>query len=641
MRFRPDQELPAGFRRLRIWLTAVTASLAVLAVACSVLAVGYQQRIIQASRYNNTFDYGQMSAELMRFQLALAQVAAGSDGGDVPLRYGILLNRLDVIAANETLASIDRDGLIGRLQSAVRGMSRFVNGIPSPSEARAAGSELQPFTRPILQFVSLSHAKAGDDVLDNQRRLWAVFASLCAVTLALVLFGAALIAFVFRQNGRLTQVVRTDALTGIANRLAFSAKLRRTRESERAVALVDIDHFKSLNDTLGHEAGDRLLLALSERLKTATADAAMLARVGGDEFALIYAGANALGKAEAACGRMLAAMTEPFALDGRTVRASLTLGIGAAAPASSGDALSLFKDADIALQAGKAEGRARYRVFHPDMKRGFERRQRLKADLREAVGRNELFLLFQPIVNIVSGRTRGFEALLRWRHPEFGLISPAEFIPIAEEDGQIISVGRWVIGEACRQAALWPSEVFVSVNVSARQLADAGLVACLRDCLARNGVGTRRLVVEITESTLIENDETALGILHELRAMGCRVSLDDFGTGYASLSYLRRFPFDKLKIDKSFLHGGAGAEDRAAIIGMICALAQRLGLEVVAEGIETEEHRLILAQTGCALGQGFLFGRPLSALDGTARLMQEASVRNGPTAAKKSAACAA
>ncbi|MCO6051008.1 bifunctional diguanylate cyclase/phosphodiesterase [Mesorhizobium sp. RP14(2022)] len=632
-----DQEPFRGFRRLRIGLMTVTVSLAIMAVACSVLAVGYQQRIIQASRYNNTFDFGQMSAELLRFQLSLAQVTAGGSGSDVSLRYGILLNRLDIITANETLDAIDHDGLIARLQSTVRRMGRLANDVPSVVEAHAAGEELRPFTRPILQFVSLSHAQAGDDVLDNQRRLWTVFAALCGVTLALVLFGAALIAFVFRQNLRLTRVLRTDALTGIANRFAFSAKLRKVAEGQRAIVIAGVDHFKSLNDTLGHEAGDRLLLALSERLKDATADAAMLARVGGDEFALLYAGPGALEMAQAASARMLAAMHEPFSLEGRSLRANITLGMSATALDGAGSSLSLFKEADIALAAGKKDARARATLFHPDMKQSFERRQKLKADLRDAIARGELFLLFQPIVNIVSGRTRGFEALLRWHHPEFGLISPVEFIPIAEEDNQIVVIGRWVIAEACKQAALWPGDIFVSVNVSARQLADSGLATHFRDCLADNAVGYRRMTVEITESTLIENDDVALGVLHELRAMGCRIALDDFGTGYASLSYLRRFPFDKLKIDKSFLHGSAMAEDRAAIIGMICALAQRLGLEVVGEGIETEEQRLILAQTGCALGQGYLFDKPLSPLDGTARLMQEATVRGGMSLPKQPA----
>ncbi|KAB0679788.1 putative bifunctional diguanylate cyclase/phosphodiesterase [Aureimonas leprariae] len=633
---RTSGELPSRFRRLRVVLVTVTALLAVSAVACSLLAVRYQERIIEASRYNGAFDFSQTAAELLRLQVALQDCLTGGDRSAVEMRFGILQNRLNVIESNDLLDDRSRDSLLQNLRTAVREIGPLLPRLPEAPVVQTAIAELRPFITPTLQLASRAHSEAGDRILHNQRDLKLIFAGICAVTLTLVLFGAALVAFILNQNRNLDRVVRIDALTGLANRLAFNAILDKVDGPRTAVLLVDVDHFKALNDTLGHDAGDRFLVQLSRRLQTTAGDAAAIARIGGDEFAILYASVDAERRSLDAAGRIVADMLQPFAIDGREVKASVT--IGASFDKSGRATGSLFNDADIALYAAKLAGRGRYIAFQPTMKRDFLRRQRLIDDLRRSIGNDELFLLYQPIVDIRTARTKGFEALLRWRHPELGLISPGEFIPLAETSGQIAAIGAWVIETACRQAATWPGHLFVAVNVSARQFADASLLEHVRARLVANGLEGRRLAIEITESMLIDNDSTALSVLHELKALGCRIALDDFGTGYASLSYLTRFPFDKLKIDQSFIRA-QNDKDSAAIVSMICALGTRLGLEIVAEGIETEAQRLLVEAMGCQLGQGYMFDRPLAIGATHARLAREeeaqAAGRTGPFFAPK------
>ncbi|WP_182422104.1 bifunctional diguanylate cyclase/phosphodiesterase [Aureimonas sp. ME7] len=634
MTLRVAAELPSRYRRVRSILTGVTAALALVAIVCSFLAVRYQHRIIEASKYNGTFDFEQATVEILRLQLLLEQGGAVSKPQEVELRYGIVQNRLTVIRSNPLLDGLDRREMVDRIQGEIDAIGRALRSGDPESRSAATGKALAAYVPPMLALSSLSHARTGDEVSRNQKELEFVFALICAVTMALVLFGAVLIVFFFRQNNQLDRVVRTDTMTKLANRVAFNSLLAKPSPDHRAVVIVDVDHFKALNDSWGHEAGDRFLIELAARLRRACVDAELVARIGGDEFAVLYRGPEAQRRSLACCERILLATRRPFVIDGRQVRSSVTMGVRHTEEGNPAEQATLFKDADIALYVAKTAGRDRFRLFHPDDKRLFLRRQRLQDDLAEAVEREELFLAFQPIVDLVSGRTKGFEALLRWRHRELGLIPPSEFIPIAEDSGQILSIGRWVIAQACAQAALWPCDVFVAVNVSARQLTQADLMADVQAGLRDAGILAKRLEIEITESTLIENDAAALDVLHQLRAAECRVSLDDFGTGYASLSYLRRFPFDKIKIDQSFLRDAVDGEDGNAIIETICSLARRLGLAIVAEGVETEAQRRLLERAGCEFGQGYLFDRPLSPPDGMQRLLSEISGSHAPEASR-------
>lgn len=623
-RMRETIELPIRHRRLKVGLTLVTAILALIAVVGSILAFSYQRHIIEASRYNSTFDLGQTAVELLRLQLALEQSEISGDISDVSFRLSILTNRLGILTAGSSGNKLKQETMIEQLHDVVVSLKPLAAEPFSVSAMHNGVLQLQPFIAPVLRLGSLSHASVGDEIQRNQSQFGIIFAAICFVTMTFAVFGAGLLAFVFRQNGQLDRVLRRDSLTGITNRRGFSISISKKSEAVQAMIVLDVDHFKIVNDTLGHGSGDQLLVELSRRLSMACAGAAVVARIGGDEFAILYDGSDALSEAVKCCERILLEVHAPFEIDGRLIRSTVSLGVSSTSM-NHDEGSALFSQADIALYEAKNAGRNQFMVFHPDMNGKLTRWRCLQNDLGNAIEKNELFLLFQPIVDLATNETRGFEALLRWQHADLGLISPSEFIPIAEESGQIGPIGSWVIEAACQQAALLPNDTFIAVNVSASQLTDPSLVLQTRACLTRHDVLPHRLEIEITESTLIENDERALSVLHQLRLMGCRISLDDFGTGYASLSYLRRFPFDKIKIDQSFLQGASQREEGIAIIAGTCDLAHRLKLTIVAEGIETAEHREIVMAAGSHQGQGYLFDRPLTGASSLSRVAREKS----------------
>ncbi|WP_062223000.1 putative bifunctional diguanylate cyclase/phosphodiesterase [Aureimonas sp. D3] len=624
MSVRAQSHLPLRHRHVRIGLTMITGALALVAVVCSALAMRYQERIVEASRYNGTFDFSQGAVELLRLQLALERRPQPNQISEINLRYGIFNNRLKVLKSNPILKEAGYLPMVENLESQIREIGETLAGSRDIAVLAQQGQRLTPIVPSLMRLVSVSHARTGDVILQNQQELKLISAILYSIILALVAFGAILITLVFRQNGKLDEAVRTDALTGLSNRLDFKSVITSPaiRGQTHSVIVIDVDHFKALNDTLGHDAGDLFLSDLSRRLQRAAPDGRLVARMGGDEFAILYSGPDADRRSTAACERILSIMRIPFLIDGREIHSSVTMGLShSGGEGETSD--ELYKNADIALYISKTEGRGRFRAFRPDMKHALMRRQKLQADLGEAIARDEFFLLFQPIVDLATGRTRGFEALLRWQHPELGLIPPLEFISIAEESGQIGAIGRWVVEAACRQAARWPESIFVAVNVSAKQLTDPRLAEDISSCIRSHGITAQRLEIEITETALIENDETAVRTLHTLRENGCRISLDDFGTGYASLSYLCRFPFDKLKIDRSFVRNAVQNTESITVIHMVCALAEKLGLNIVAEGIEMEDQRRLLQAASCQYGQGYLFARPLSANDSEQRLGSE------------------
>ncbi|OLP57885.1 hypothetical protein BJF93_13660 [Xaviernesmea oryzae] len=623
---RASSELPGPLRQIRVPLVLITAALAVSAIICSLLAVQYQERIMKASRYNDAFDLSQTAIELLRFQSVVQDFLVSGDARPIDLRLNILKNRSQISAAREDIRDAEHKAFVARLQALLASIPDGFGARPQPDAARAVLQGIAPLISPCLRIASRAHSQSGDIVLENQVHLQYIFAALCIVILALVLFGAVLVAFVSHQNRKLDAVVRLDNLTGLANRLGFNAAVTGAKDDVMGVLLVDVDHFKALNDTLGHDVGDLLLAKLAERLTICAPDATAIARIGGDEFALLYCGRDAEERSRRAADMIIQSMTESVIVDEREIDVSVTIGmcIGSGAAERS----MLFNHADLALYRAKSEGRGQYRVFVPSMRDDLLRRQRLMNDLRGAIRRNELFLLFQPIVCTVSGNTSGFEALLRWHHPELDLVPPSEFIDLAEKSGQIEAIGAWVIEQACRAAAQWPEDLFISVNVSARQLTDMSLIAVVTDSIAAHAVNPRRLVIEITESTLIDNDTSALSVLHALKRLGCRIALDDFGTGYASLSYLRRFPFDKLKIDQSFLRQiGDKNSDSAKIVRAIGDLGRQMDLLVVAEGVETQEQLDLVREAGSVLGQGYLFDRPLTLDAARHRVARERGLR--------------
>jgi diguanylate cyclase (GGDEF)-like protein len=409
-----------------------------------------------------------------------------------------------------------------------------------------------------------------------------------------------------------------DTLTGLPNRARFYdlLKLRVSRRDQQcAVLLLDVDRFKLVNDSLGNASADQLLIQIAQRVKTCMRQGDVLARVGGDEFAVLLDDVSGEEEASSVATRIQQALSISFNLLGQEVYTTMSIGI---ALASDYEQVSdMLRDAETAMHQAKARGKARYEVFGHDMHGELMSQLKMETDLRRACERDELFVDYQPIVSLESRTLIGFEALVRWRHPEFGLVPPKDFIPVAEETGQILTIGQTVLESACRQAREWQQTypaappLFVSVNLSVKQFNQPGLVENIAELLERFQLPPRCLKLEITESVFSDNIEAAVGLLTQLRELGVQLSIDDFGTGYSSLSYLQRFPIDTLKIDRSFVTQMMENEENLAIVRTIVALAQNLGMDVVAEGVETEDQLRLLRKLDCENGQGYLFSTPL------------------------------
>ncbi|MDO8359624.1 MAG: EAL domain-containing protein, partial [Devosia sp.] len=405
-------------------------------------------------------------------------------------------------------------------------------------------------------------------------------------------------------------------LTELPNRIQFLEEMANSEASiergeKAAVLCIDFDHFKSVNDTLGHAIGDKLLKQASARLWGTTRETDVLARLGGDEFSLLLRPIERPGDAAAIAERIVKTMSSPFAIDGHQIVIGASVGI-AVAPQDGETTDVLMKNADMALYRAKAEGRSTYHFFEKDMDAAIQKRRMIEAGLRAALQLNELRVVFQPLLGLKENRVTCVEALLRWDH-EGRTISPVEFIPIAEETGLIVTIGEWVLREACKVAATWPGDVRVAVNLSPVQFKSRDLLGLVKSALVEARIPATRLELEITESLLLAENDTNLKVLHDLRAMGVRISMDDFGTGYSSLSYLRSFPFDKIKIDRSFMRDLESRGDSLAIIKAVIGLGHSLGMSTTAEGVETEEQLKAVREQGCNEVQGFLFSPPLEA----------------------------
>ena len=420
-------------------------------------------------------------------------------------------------------------------------------------------------------------------------------------------------------QAKISHMARHDALTGLPNRVLFHEQLeqglRRTGSGDQlAVLCLDLDHFKDINDSLGHPIGDALLKEVGRRLKATVGASDTVARLGGDEFAVVQIGRSEEAAARALAGRLVEVISAPYEIDDHQIVIGVSIGISLS-PQDSDNPDELLKNADLALYRAKADGRGTYRFFETGMDARAQARRLLEMDLRAALLRDEFEAYYQPIRDVASGRVVAFEALLRWNHPQRGLIAPINFIPVAEETGLIVQLGEFVLRSACSDAATWPDDVDVAVNLSPVQFKSPNLIASVTDALAASGLAARRLELEITESVLLQNSEATLTTLHELRAMGVRISLDDFGTGYSSLSYLRSFPFDKIKIDRSFVSELATREDSMAIIRAVTGLGRSLGIVTTAEGVENDAQLELLRREGCTQAQGYLFSKPRPASD--------------------------
>ncbi|WP_246691985.1 MULTISPECIES: EAL domain-containing protein [unclassified Methylobacterium] len=422
------------------------------------------------------------------------------------------------------------------------------------------------------------------------------------------------------SEARADEMARLDPLTGLPNRLLLRERLaealaRLQRSGEAcALLLIDLDRFKPVNDTLGHPVGDALLAKVADRLRSTVRPTDTVARIGGDEFVILQTDIREAGNTQALARRIVDLIGRTYMVDGHLLTIGASVGV-ALAPADGESADKLLKNADLALYRAKLDGRGTYRFFEPEMDARMQARRQLELDMRQALARREFQLHYQPQLQLDDDRLIGCEALIRWKHPERGSVSPLDFIPLAEEIGLIVPIGEWVIRQACRDATTWPAGMSVAVNVSPAQFKSDRLVETIISALASSGLSAKRLEVEITEGVLLQESEKTLQTLHRLRELGVRVSMDDFGTGYSSLSYLRSFPFDKIKIDRSFVKDLSSKPDGDAIIRAIAGLGKSLGMTTVAEGVETPEQMQRIRDEGCTDVQGYLISRPIPADD--------------------------
>ena len=415
-----------------------------------------------------------------------------------------------------------------------------------------------------------------------------------------------------RFEEKISYMAHHDALTDLPNRLTLREQLDHhlsnvDRGASLAVLCLDLDGFKHVNDTLGHPVGDALLCAVGRRLRECVRDTDVVARLGGDEFAIIQIEVEQPISANTLAQRLVDEMARPFEVEGHDIVIGASIGISVA-PDDGMDPDVLIKSADMALYRAKDNGRNAFSFFESGMDTKMQERRILEIDFRKAIAVGEFELFYQPLMNLEQNMISGFEALLRWNHPERGVVSPGTFIPLAEETGLIIPLGEWVLRRACAEAAKWPDDVKIAINLSPVQFRSKNLVSTVISAMAAAGIASNRVELEITEAILLQNNEATLATLHQLRDLGVRISMDDFGTGYSSLSYLRSFPFDKIKIDQSFVRDLN--KDAIAIIHAVSGLGASLGMTTTAEGVETKEQLELVRAEGCTEVQGYLFSRP-------------------------------
>jgi diguanylate cyclase (GGDEF)-like protein len=422
-----------------------------------------------------------------------------------------------------------------------------------------------------------------------------------------------------RAQDRIAHMARHDALTDLPNRVLLRERLehelKRVKRGEQlAMICLDLDHFKSVNDTLGHPIGDELLKRVADRLRGCTREPDTVVRLGGDEFAIIMTDLQEPANAATLCRRIQESVSKPYQIDGHQIVSNISMGISMA-PADGTDPDILLKNADMALYGAKNDGRGTYRFFESEMDAKMKARRELEMDLRKALANKEFELYYQPLVTLEGAEITALEALLRWNHPTRGMISPADFIPIAEETGLIIPIGEWVLMTACKELANWPDPIKVAINVSPAQLKHRHFLKSVTSALEASNAAPNRVQLEITETVLMQNTFSTLQSLHALRKIGVQIALDDFGTGYSSLSYLRSFPFDKIKIDRSFIADLSNGAEPLAIVHAVAGLANSLSITSTAEGVETKEQLDTLQSIGCVEMQGYLFSAPITAKD--------------------------
>lgn len=567
--------------------------------------------------------------EFMRLEETIAASGVEGEKADpeaVQLRLDILTNRLNIWNDGgefEEFASHDPDNVavIRSLADVIRQVQPLVASLNQPSAIKKALEILAPLDPKLAGLAAKADRFSSDKEAADQRELIKLHWIFTGIATCLLLSGLILLFTLWRAYAKLHLlaehlrfVAEHDGLTGLVNRKCFHDQLEPalTRAGQQgsnvAVICLDLDGFKEVNDTYGHPIGDALLVEVAARLQKSSCEGDVVARLGGDEFAVLQTNVGGAEECRAVAARLIVSLTQPFYPGTSEVNISASGGI-AIAPFHGSGADDLMKNADMALYRAKSDGSGSVQIFETELAHEAGGRLILRSELRRALEQEHLELYFQPIVDQRGLFVTGFEALLRWKHPVRGMISPAEFIPIAEKDGLIGTLGEWVLRQACLHATAWPSDLSVAVNLSPVQFKDGNLLDMVRRVLGQTGLSPARLELEITEAVLLHNTFVTLNTLHELRAMGIRISMDDFGTGYSSLSYLTRFPFDTIKIDQSFVRELSSRPECIKIVRSVAALGASLGMTVTAEGVETPEQLEHIRSAGCHKVQGYLFGR--------------------------------
>ncbi|WP_262029170.1 putative bifunctional diguanylate cyclase/phosphodiesterase [Microvirga sp. Mcv34] len=622
-----------SLRTFKTVIALVIGGFLIAAIYISVLVVQRQGALRQIGVYNPAWEASQAASEFVRLEHRLSEFerpGSGVDKDEVALRYDILVGRVKMLNEGDFHALLRREpehqANLQRLETALEAMEPLIQNLEQPGAVQKVIDSLKPFDGSLAQIASTVLIYGSENVQQDQHELIRLHWVFSAIAASLILIGVVLILLLNRHNrllGRaheeLHVLAHQDALTGLPNRVVLRSEveqaLARLRPNGRtlAVSYLDLDHFKDVNDSFGHETGDELLKAVAERLRACIPASEgqvrnLISRFGGDEFAILQTGIRRPEECAALASRIVEALREPFSVNGQELFIGTSIGIALAQKNMTPS--QILKHADMALYHAKADGRGTFRFFEPDMDEQLQARRALEVDLRKAMTSGEFELFYQPQINIQRNEIGGFEALLRWHHPERGLVPPAEFIPVVEDTGLISPLGDWIIEEACKEAATWPGEMHVAVNLSPIQFRNRGLVQSVSNALASSGLSPHRLELEITESVLLQDNEMTVSTLHQLRRLGVRIAMDDFGTGYSSLSYLRSFPFDKIKIDQSFVREMSQRADCLAIVQSVANLGSSLGMPTVAEGIETEDQLRQVQAAGCTDAQGYYFGRP-------------------------------
>ena len=604
--------------RFQLTMLSFTAAM-VVATGLSAIDMSKRHRFLDGAVSGTTIaDLGEMMSTVDRFQSALVADRGGADGPARARSFNAIRSRLAAMEIGTAAATEQsRDEQLAReaLKGAMLDLQILAIDGDDPSTLAKVERVLSD-VRDALQTLALAAtSNIKQSVAEKVSLSEAALRLHLALLATTVLCGMSLFVVAVRRGLVQHSLARRDALTGLMNRFSFSETLSRLVAdpgpgNDVGLILLDLDHFKIVNDTLGHAAGDLLLKQVAARLSTLADEAVHVARLGGDEFALVLVARRAHSAATEKVERIRRLLAQPIDLGTRQVTAGMSIGV-AVTPLGWYDAHSLLKNADIALYAAKAAGRGASRSFTSRMDRELRERRQLEDDLRLAVATNKIEVHFQPLVDLRSERVVACEALARWNRPGYGLVPPTRFIDIAEEGSLIGEIGASILLQACRAAREWPEDVRICVNISASQFNDE-FVGVVTATLAATGLAPARLELEITESVLVKDGPSVERILGELRGIGVQIALDDFGTGFSTLSHLRRFAIDRIKIDRSFVRDMSDSPESMAIVEAVCLLARKLGLSTTAEGIETETHASLLRTLGCAEGQGYLFHRPMS-----------------------------